>query len=67
MNSNRGSPFKPRGGGGKNYQRRNDYDAGGGDDTNVEEFMTDFKEKRKLLVRWPTYFPHENVKEFDVR
>lgn len=33
----------------------------------VEDFMSDFKEKRKLLVRWPAYFPHETVKEFDVR
>ena len=32
----------------------------------VEDFMSDFKEKRKLLVRWGAYFPHENVKEFDV-
>ncbi len=50
MNSNRGSPFK----------------RGFGDDPTVEDFMSDFKEKRKLLVRWASYFPHEIAKEFDV-
>jgi hypothetical protein len=35
-------------------------------DDNVDHFMQDYKEKKKLLVRWQYYFPHENVKEFDV-
>jgi hypothetical protein len=30
-------------------------------------FQQDYKEKRKLLIRWGHYFPHEHVKEFDVR
>ena len=29
-------------------------------------FQQDYKEKRKLLIRWNHYFPHEHVKEFDV-
>ena len=29
-------------------------------------FQQDYKEKRKLLIRWSHYFPHEHVKEFDV-
>jgi hypothetical protein len=37
--------------------------GGGGD---ADNYMQDYKEKRKLLVRWGHYFPHENVKEFDV-
>ena len=48
---------------------RNHYNVGGyppqGDD-NVDNYMQDFKEKRKLLIRFPIYFPHENAKEFDV-
>ena len=33
---------------------------------NIDDYLQDFKEKRKLLVRWNLYFPHECVKEFDV-
>lgn len=33
---------------------------------NVEDYMQDYREKRKLLVRWSQYFPTENVREFDV-
>ncbi len=55
-----GSPY--RGNYGKNSS--NKYDDRG---ENVEHFMQDYKEKRKLLIRWSHYFPHENVKEFDVR
>ena len=33
----------------------------------VDDYMQDFREKRKLLVRWSLYFPLENVREFDVR
>ena len=49
-----GSPY--RGGGFSNHNRHGE----------VDNYMQDYKEKRKLLVRWPHYFPHENVKEFDV-
>lgn len=61
-----GSPYRG------NYNGKNNnkyYDNGGGggaDDNNVDHFMQDYKEKRKLLIRWSHYFPHENVKEFDV-
>ncbi len=41
-------------------------DNRGGPDGEVDEYIQDFKEKRKLLVRWNHYFPHESVKEFDV-
>jgi hypothetical protein len=33
---------------------------------NAEDFIQDQKEKRKLLDRWPHYFPHEPIKDFDV-
>ena len=32
----------------------------------AEDFINDSKEKRKLLERWPHYFPHEPIKDFDV-
>lgn len=62
---------------GSPYRQNNHYGGRGGfagsDDggqppggENVEDYMLDFKEKRKLLVRWNHYFPHENAKEFDV-
>ena len=38
--------------------------AGGQPDVN--DFLQDHKEKRKLLERWPHYFPHEPIKDFDV-
>lgn len=44
----------------------NNNNSGGGGDENVEDYMLDYKEKRKLLVRWSCYFPNEVVKEFDV-
>ena len=31
-----------------------------------DEFLEDYKEKRKLLVRWDLYFPHEPLRDFDV-
>lgn len=31
----------------------------------VNDFLQDHKEKRKLLERWPHYFPHEPIKDFD--
>jgi hypothetical protein len=58
-----GSPYRHHqtfGGGGA---RRNPAD----DNNNASNLMQDYKEKRKLLIRWNHYFPHENVKEFDVR
>ena len=33
---------------------------------NSDEFLEDYKEKRKLLIRWSHYFPHEPLKDFDV-
>ena len=39
----------------------------GDDGNNASNFMQDYKEKKKLLIRWSHYFPHEHVKEFDVR
>lgn len=35
-------------------------------DHNPDEYLEDFKEKKKLLISWPHYFPHEPQKEFDV-
>jgi hypothetical protein len=32
----------------------------------VNNFLHDHQEKRKLLVRWAHYFPHEPNKDFDV-
>ena len=37
-----------------------------GDPRGNPNFHQDYKEKRKLLIRWSHYFPHEHVKEFDV-
>jgi hypothetical protein len=37
-----------------------------GTGANVEDFLHDHQEKRKLLDRWPHYFPHEPLKDFDV-
>ena len=51
-----GSPFRNTFRGGSSH-------GGGGD---ADNYMQDYKEKRKLLIRWSHYFPHEHIKEFDV-
>lgn len=50
-------------------QFNNKSNAAGGDleDHQVDDYFQDFKEKRKLLLRWNLYFPHEHVKDYDVR
>ena len=61
MNDNsKGSPYSARGG---NYNNRGQPPN---NNNEIDDYLQDFKEKRKLLVRWNLYFPHENVKEFDV-
>lgn len=40
--------------------------GGNPDEPNVDDFLRDHKEKKKLLDRWPHYFPHEPTKDFDV-
>ena len=51
-----GSPYR-----GNHFHPPNDPRRSAGN------FQQDYKEKRKLLIRWGHYFPHEHVKEFDVR
>ena len=53
-----GSPYRS----GHYYNPPNDDRRG----NNAGHFQQDYKEKRKLLIRWSHYFPHEHVKEFDV-
>lgn len=35
-------------------------------DSQIQDIIEDFKQKNKLLYRWPQYFPHEIQREFDV-
>ncbi len=57
-----GSPYRSH-----HYNHYNHPPDDNGDPRNAAmNFQQDYKEKRKLLIRWNHYFPHEHVKEFDV-
>ena len=49
-----------------NYDSGVDAPDAAANEPDVNDFLQDHKEKRKLLERWPHYFPHEPAKEFDV-